>query len=885
MAHPSSINNFPPKCSPLCKKRHAEWLCHSYQTKSEGLFRLKKPPSIVDMNGNDTYLDVNNAHLRVTSGNIHASGFNIDQISIVTTSNTGSTINFLNDTKGFTSRSNIEVGTANLFVDTTTSNVGVGTNEPAYTLDVHGSANVGTITAIAFVGDGSGLTGISTSPTLQSVTDTGNVTSNTIQFTNVTTGLVATGNVEASKFIGDGSLLTGVSGGGSSNLHQVVENGNVTSNTIQFTNATTGLVTTGNVSIGKELSVTGNVAVDTDTLFVDSVNDRVGVGKTNPATALDVDGTVTATTFAGSGSGLTALPAAGELVSYTSDPASANAGAVYFNTTDNVVRFYNGSVWWSVAPIPPSITNISPTTFGGQIGELFTITGAEFDVNTTVIFKGADSTEYASAVVTFISSAQITATNATTLPVSNEPYKIKVTSATGTITSFQTIDSGTLPTFTTASGQLSSNAWNVPVSTAVLASDTETSIASYSIVTGVLPTGLSINTSTGAITGTPIEQNSTTYTFTVQALDTAGNATTRQFNIQIINGTPVWSVPAAAESITIYINEAATGSNAVTLTATDPEGSAVVYSTSNTLPTGLNLVGNTITGTPTVIGSYPLTINASDGYTSAPRNFTLLVGRPVHSSKGLTGAQSFTLRTRSVAKDMVTTSDTTTIPSGANPKNPAGSMAGSTLPTGTPHRWSDWSNDIFDNWGRWYIYDTSTGSASYIQFGTLNGPDETVYTETQTHHSKTFTIIHGWVVEGIFKLDVECSDDTFQFSIGMYGNMGADGGNNNSDHQYTASWGKLSYNFNRDAATSDPFFTHFIPKQVTFNAGITLSGTNFTTNLNTGTVGTSDYLYVWSDPLEIGAIMYFVKALPASSHPSLTIEERSMAEWVANDIT
>ena len=98
------------------------------------------------MNGNDTYLDVNNSHLRVTSGNVHASGFNLDQISIVTTSNTGSTINFLNDTKGFTSRSNIEVGTANLFVDTTTSNVGVGTNEPAYTLDVHGSANVGAIT-------------------------------------------------------------------------------------------------------------------------------------------------------------------------------------------------------------------------------------------------------------------------------------------------------------------------------------------------------------------------------------------------------------------------------------------------------------------------------------------------------------------------------------------------------------------------------------------------------------------------------------------------------------------------------------------------------------------------------------------------------------------
>jgi hypothetical protein len=37
--------------------------------------------------------------------------------------------------------------------------------------------------------------------------------------------------------------------------------------------------------------VTGNVAVDTDTLFVDSVNDRVGIGTTNPLTIFDTHGT------------------------------------------------------------------------------------------------------------------------------------------------------------------------------------------------------------------------------------------------------------------------------------------------------------------------------------------------------------------------------------------------------------------------------------------------------------------------------------------------------------------------------------------------------------------------------------------------------------------
>ena len=68
-------------------------------------------------------------------------------------------------------------------------------------------------------------------------------TANTIQITNETTGIITSGNVEAAKFIGDGSLLTGIS----SNIDQVLSFGNTTTNTIQVLNDTSGLFTTGNV--------------------------------------------------------------------------------------------------------------------------------------------------------------------------------------------------------------------------------------------------------------------------------------------------------------------------------------------------------------------------------------------------------------------------------------------------------------------------------------------------------------------------------------------------------------------------------------------------------------------------------------------------------------
>ena len=107
----------------------------------------------------DAFLDVNDAHLRVY-GNVHADGLKLGQLEVVTTTSTGSTINFLHQHTAFTTTSNIDVGTTNhdLFVDTNASRVGILTNTPGKTLDVAGE-----IRGTFLHGDGSNITNITSS--------------------------------------------------------------------------------------------------------------------------------------------------------------------------------------------------------------------------------------------------------------------------------------------------------------------------------------------------------------------------------------------------------------------------------------------------------------------------------------------------------------------------------------------------------------------------------------------------------------------------------------------------------------------------------------------------------------------------------------------------
>ena len=89
------------------------------------------------------------------------------------------------------------------------------------------------------------------------------------------------------------------------------------------------------------------------------------------------------------------------------------------------------------------------------------------------------------------------------------------------------------PAWTTSAGSLGSNAAGSSVSYTVAATDA----TSYALQSGSLPNGVSLNTSTGVISGTESGATSeTTYNFTIRATDAESQTADRAFSITITVG-------------------------------------------------------------------------------------------------------------------------------------------------------------------------------------------------------------------------------------------------------------------------------------------------------------------------------------------------------------
>jgi len=217
-------------------------------------------------------------------------------------------------------------------------------------------------------------------------------------------------------------------------------------------------------------------------------------------------------------------------------PAIPQTGNIRYNSTTGFAEVYTSAGWGSFGAQPPSISSVLPITFSGEQGTVFTINGANFTADAQVKFIDNAGIEYAALVVAFVNTTQLTATTPQDFTVAQEPLDVKVLQASGNTTKTDCIDCGGTPTWTTAAGTLSSVFYptDTTISTSVAATDPDSGATiSYALTTGTLPSGMSLNTSTGAITGTVANPaaSSVTTSFDITASDNAGNTSVRTFNI------------------------------------------------------------------------------------------------------------------------------------------------------------------------------------------------------------------------------------------------------------------------------------------------------------------------------------------------------------------
>ena len=226
-----------------------------------------------------------------------------------------------------------------------------------------------------------------------------------------------------------------------------------------------------------------------------------------------------------------------KLASGTTAQRGSTQGQFRFNSTTGKFEGRNANSFISieVSPSVTSVNNANPTEDQITAGFDLVITGSNFANGDAVAFIGNDNTSFTSPTVTVDSSSQITARIPTNIDATKEPFKVRVSNTgglSGELASAFNINQN--PTWTTAAGTIAGGFQGDTINTTVTASDPEGTAIVYSETTSVLSgigTGFTLNSSTGAITGTlPNVGSGTTYTFTIRA--TAGSQTAdRQFSI------------------------------------------------------------------------------------------------------------------------------------------------------------------------------------------------------------------------------------------------------------------------------------------------------------------------------------------------------------------
>jgi hypothetical protein len=179
--------------------------------------------------------------------------------------------------------------------------------------------------------------------------------------------------------------------------------------------------------------------------------------------------------------------------------------------------------------------------------------------------------------------------------------------------------------------------------------------------------------------------------------------------------------------------------------------------------------------------------------------------------------------------------------------------------------WVDWGNDVFDDWGYFYIFNTTTNEYYFPQITPMNLSDEIISTQTFTAFGRNFTIKQGYPAQGIFKFEISCRDSNFEFIFGAYGNMGADGDeiNTNSTQNYQIGSDEFTLFYNKyqeDGDNIEILYSYFVPFEKSLNNSKTYNEFVYSSDLS-----------LYSVPVKRGITVYFSK-------------QNDVKDWVINDL-
>ena len=308
----------------------------------------------------------------------------------------------------------------------------------------------------------------------------------------------------------------------------------------------------------------------------------------------------------------------------TAGRPTAATGQPYFNGEIGRLELYASTGWENIVQEVPGVSGISGNYSESANSGTITINGTNFVSGAIASATGTNGVEVQASSTTYNSLVQLTAVF-TGLSNANEPYDIKVTNPSnlfGILPDALYVNAS--PVWVTSAGSLGSFAELASMSVSATATDSDSTI-SYTLASGsTLPSGVTLNSSTGAISGTlPDVASNTTYTFTINASDGV-NTIPRTFSF-ISNAAPAWVTSSG--TLGTFNEEVAITLAALSATDSDPTVTYALASGSS-LPSGVTLNSSTgvISGTLPSISSnttYTFTINASDGLSTTARQFSI----------------------------------------------------------------------------------------------------------------------------------------------------------------------------------------------------------------------------------------------------------------------